>query len=218
MQGYGDVSGHFRGLIQGDCDVVVVGVVFGDQIQAGRCAKKTVRNIQHVEEAKWNDLNETQKRRILECFEEVRGLEFGYSLFTREKLRRLEDQYLLYQDVSFPPDWDLALTGYAYGELLLEYGALDARRVIFEFDRVASDAQSNSVATHIGTFVPEATIQVGSSHNTPGIQAADCFAGAIAEDYKKETDWLSILDSETITDCTAGALIQLENDLTSYDR
>ncbi|APX98580.1 DUF3800 domain-containing protein [Natronorubrum daqingense] len=218
MQGFGDVSGHFRSLIIGECDVVVVGVVFGDLIQANRCAKQTVRNVQDVEEAKWSDLTETQKRRFIDCLTEHDDTYLGYAKFTRKQLRSLKDQYLLYQDVSFPPDWDLALTGYAYGELLFERGARDENRVDFVFDHVASQSDSADIATHIEEFVPGCNPKYKSSHSSLGIQTADCFAGAVAEDHKKGTDWLSTFDADRIMTCTETALAQFQNDLDRYDR
>ncbi|AFZ73059.1 hypothetical protein SAMN05443661_102207 [Natronobacterium gregoryi] len=187
-------------------------------IQAGRCSKKTVRDVQDVEEAKWSDLTNTQKRRFIDCLVENDDTEFGYAKFTREQLQTLTDQYLLYQDVSFPPDWDLALTGYAYGELLFEKGARDERRVTFEFDHVASQSDSADIASHIEEFVPNTSPKYKSSHSSPGIQTADCFAGAVAEDHKKDTDWIDSIDSDRIISCTETSLIQLENNLTSHDR
>lgn len=218
MQGFGDVAGHFRNLINGECDVVVVGVVFGDTIQAGRCAKQTVRNVKDVEEAKWTQLTDVQKRRFIDCLVDNNDTDLGYAKFTREQLQTLTDQYLLYQDVSFPPDWDLALTGYAYGEVLFENGANDEGHVYFEFDHVASKNQSRDIADHIEEFVPDSNPKYNSSHASQGIQAADCFAGAVAEDHKDGTDWLDPIDRDRITNCSAASLLQLENDLDSYDR
>ncbi|WP_265109163.1 DUF3800 domain-containing protein [Halosolutus halophilus] len=218
MQGFGDVSGHFRSLINGHCDVVVVAVVFGDIIQAGQCPKQTVRNVSDVEEAKWSDLTEIQKRRFIDCLAENDDTELGYAKFTREQLQTLTDQYLLYQDVSFPPDWDLALTGYAYGELLFEQRARDARRVIFEFDHVASQSDSADIASHIEEFVPNSDPKYNSSHSSSGIQAADCFAGAVAEDHKRDTNWIDAIDNDRITSCSETSLVKLENDLDNYDR
>lgn len=217
MQGYGDVSGHFRNLLTGQCDVVVVGVVFGDQIKAGRCARKAVRRVQDIDEAKWRDLTEVQKRRVIECFAD-NDLEFGCAKFTRERLQRVTDQYLLYQDVCFPPRWDLALTGYAYGEILFEKGARDAKRVIFTFDQVASNNQSKALANHIQDFVPGAQPIIGSSHQQRGIQSADCFAGAVAEDHNRGTSWIDSIDEARILECSHTTLVQLENDLHRYDR
>lgn len=216
MQCFGDVSGHFRGLIKGHCDVVVVGVVVGDMVTAGRCPKKTVREVKDIPEAKWNDLKEVQKRRLLECFAENDLLRFGYALFTRDHLHTLKNHYLLHQNVSFPPAWDLALTGYAYGEILFEYDAVDLSRVTITFDRVASKPQSQAIATHIQQFVSQANPFIKGSRESAGIQAADCFAGAVAEDHKRDTSWLDYLDSDRIVETNHTALVQLENQLSDH--
>lgn len=216
MEAFGDVSGHFRGLIQYEVDVVVVGVVFGDRIAAGRCPKRAVRDVTDIPEAKWNDLNDVQKRRLMECFEENDVLEFGYGLFTADHLHTLKNHYLLHQKVSFPPDWDIALTGYVYGDLLFEHGAADARRARFTFDRLASKAQAKAVGRHVKTFVPDADPVVAGSRQSPGIQAADCFAGAVAEDYKSDTEWLEYIDEERITRTSNTALAHLEHDLENH--
>lgn len=216
MQAFGDVSGDLRGLIRGHCDVVVVGVVFGDSIQAGRCPKRTVRRVDDIPEAKWNDLTDVQKRRLFECSRESDDLSFGCAVFQRDKLHTLKDHYLLHQDVEFPPAWDLALTGYAYGEILFDKGAADARRVIFEFDRVASKPQSEAIVDHVQTFVPETKAFIEGSRQSPGIQAADCLAGGIAEDEKSSTEWCETTGEDRIHRCSESALIQLENDLDEH--
>jgi len=220
MQGFGDVAGHFRNLLTGECDVVVVGVVFGDLIAGARCANKTVRNVRDVEEAKWSALTDVQKRRFIECLAgmDPDQIQFGYAKFTRPQLRTLTDQYLLYQNVSFPPDWDLALTGYAYGEILFDNWAEDESRMVLEFDHVASQKDSDKIVRKMKEYVPEATTHYKSSHSTPGIQTADCFAGAVAEDHKDGTDWLDQLGRSDITESHTSTLTKLENDLHNYDR
>jgi len=218
MECFGDVSGHFRGLIQHDCDVVVVGVVFGDSIAASRCPKKIVRKVDDIKEAKWHDLTEVQKRRIIECLSDNDVLTFGYSKFTAEMLHALECHYLLHQNVEFPTAWDLALTGYAYGEILFEYGAQDEQRVIFYPDRVASVSQAEEMVDHTADFADLTQVSISASHNKGGIQAADCFAGAIAEDYKNGTSWLDEFDDDDVIETTAAAIAQLEADLVQFDK
>lgn len=95
-------------------------------------------------------------------------------------------------------------------------GALDERRVIFEFDHVASMNQSEDVAEHIQRFVPDVNPYIESSHKSSGVQAADCFAGAVAEDYKRNTSWLEYLESRPMMQCSEATLVQLENQLVSY--
>ena len=215
MDYFGDESGHFRGLLHGDCEVCVIAVVAGARIDCIRCPKKTVRNITDIPEAKWNDLKDHQKRRFFECFAEQDGIEFGYARITQEDLHTMDGYHHIYQNISFPPDWDLALTGYAYGEILFELGARDERRTCFEFDRISSKKQSEEVLEHVQHFVRDLDQAFyKGSRECPGIQAADCLAGGVAEDYKSDTDWLGYLDTDSVTDCKGLSLLQLENRLT----
>jgi hypothetical protein len=214
---FGDESGHLRGLLNGGCEYCVIAVVEGDQIAASRCPKQTVRDIEDIAEAKWHDLLETQKRRVIECLADQDPLKFGYAVMERSKLHTMENYHLLHQNVCLPPDWDLALLGYAYGELLFEMGAQDESIATFRFDRVASKKQSDDVIEHVEHFVPSVGGDHASSHQVHGIQAADCIAGAIAEDEKRGTDWLSYFDDDDLVTATNTALIQLEKDLSEYE-
>lgn len=218
MECFGDVSGHFRGLIQHDCEVVVVGLVIGYRVAAARCPNRAVRNVADIREAKWNDLKEKQKRRMVECLQENDALEFGYAKFTAGMLHRLEKHYLLHQDVSFPPAWDLTLTGYAYGEIMFEYDVTEERRVIFYADRVASKPQTEDLLAHVTEYVNLDQHFIAESTDVKGVQAADCFAGAVAEDHKRGTDWLSNIDDDRITVATNNCLTKLEHDLDRYDK
>lgn len=218
MECFGDVSGYFRGLIQHDCEVVVVGVVIGDRIAAARCPKKTVRNVTDVKEAKWNELTDTQKRRMVECLADNEHLDFGYALFTADHLHKLQCNYLLHQEVSFPPAWDSALTGYAYGEILFEYDVADERRVIFYIDNVASKTQTDDVIDHVTEYVDLTKPFIADSADVKGVQAADCLAGAVADDFKNDTDWLSYIDPKIITEVTYNCLTKLETDLVDHDK
>lgn len=217
MDAFGDVSGDFRSLIKHHCPVVVVGVVMGDRMGASRCPKQTIRRVDDVQEAKWRNMNDVQKRRCVECFAANDSLDFGYALFTADDLHQLKYHYLLHQEVSFPPDWDIALTGYAYGEIMFEYGAKEERRVLFEGDRMASKPQWEAMVDHIQQFVPQVNAFMKGSQETPAIQAADCLAGAVAEDYKRDTNWLGEIDNDRLTSCSSTALIQLQNDLAEAD-
>lgn len=217
MDYYGDESGHLKSILTGDCDFCVIGVVAGDGLCCARCPKKTVRRVDDIPEAKWNDLRDHQKRRLFECFSEQEEMRFGFAVFTEEKLHSMENYHLLYENVKLPPAWDLALSGYAYGEILYEMGARDQRRPIFEFDRVSSKKQSEHIKAHLDTFVPDLSgIFIQGSRQSSGIQAADCFAGGIAEDLKKDTEWLEYLDEEKVTEVSYASLIKLEKDLSDY--
>lgn len=218
MEYFGDESGHFKGVLNQDCEVCVLAVVAGVRIDCQRCAKKTVRRIDDIPEAKWNDLLDHQKRRFFECLSEQDELQFGYAVFDREKLHSMDEYHLLYQDIDLPPAWDLALAGYTYGEILYEMGAPDEQRAILEFDRISSKKQCEAVVEHVEHFVPSANIFFDGSRQNHGIQTADCLAGGIAEDIKKGTDWKDYLDSDSLYECSSTSLIQLERDLVNYSQ
>ena len=216
MDAFGDASGHLRGLLSKDCNVYVAAVVWGDRRSCSRCAKKAVRQASDVAEAKWTDMGDVQKRRMVECLADNDNLRFGYAKIEREQLQNLQLSHLLYQNVSFPPDWDLALEGYAYGEVLFEMGALDEQRATFTFDRVASKPQSEAVKEHVEKFVSDVHVSYNGSRKEGGIQAADCFAGAVAEDAKSDTDWLSNIDDDRIVHVNHSSIAQLEHRLDEH--
>jgi len=217
MDFFGDASGDLRGLLNGEDEVYVAAVVAGDRISCGRCAKQAVRRVDDIAEAKWNDLLPKQKRRFFECFADNDHLKFGYAKFTQRQLQSLRLSHLLYQGVTLPPDWDLALEGYAYGELLYEMGADEDRRPIFVFDRVASKPQCEDVKEHVHHFVEEIKTDYQGSRQVNGIQAADCLAGAVAEDHKSDTDWLTHIDDDRIYERSHMSILQLEQRLEEYD-
>lgn len=211
---FGDVSGNFRGLLRDEVEVCVAAVVGGARQDCYRCAKKTVRNVTDIPEAKWNDLTRVQKRRFFDCLSDNSdSLQFGYAAFRKEHLQSLERYHKLYQDVRFPPAWDLALTGYAYGELLFELSENVGTDPELEFDRVASEPQCEGVVAAVQELVAGATPTYKSSRQVPGIQAADCLAGGVAEQLKGGEPWLDHLSQETVLDCRDITLIQLENKL-----
>jgi hypothetical protein len=214
---FGDVSGHLRNLLTGECEVCVFGVVGGDTVSAGKCAKHAVRNITDISEAKWNDLTDVQKRRFFDCLRDQDDLvEYGYSIVTRDHLHSMESYHLLYGDADLT--WDLAFTGYVYGEILYEMGAPDERRAIFTFDRVASKKQSDTIADHLSDFIPDVQVLFEGSRQSHGIQTADCLAGGIAEDEKSTTEWMTQLDDDSVTKgMNSAALAHLEKSLTDID-
>lgn len=214
MDYFGDVSGHFRGLLNNECPVCVVAIVEGIKIDAYRCPKRTIRDVKNVKEAKWTDLTDVQKRRLLECFANQDELRFGYALFTRDKLHTMDEyHYIYWEDSVLTPAWDLMLTGYAYGEILFELNARDDRRSHFTYDRVASKKQSKIIGEHVTDYVSPEGLLAASSEKNPGVQAADCFAGAVAEDFKKGTNWLDHFDEGDYLGCSENSLIKLETRL-----
>lgn len=211
---FGDVSGTPRGLLQGGEEVCVVAVVAGDRQDCYRCPKRTVDHVRDISEAKWNDLTHTQKRRFFDCLSENSSdLKLGYAAFTEDDLKTVENYHKLYQDIVFPPAWDLTLRGFAYGEIVFEL-ANDPSNASIEFDRIASQPQCEAVQDAITEFVTGIHSQFKSSRQVPGIQAADCLAGGIAEQLKGGEPWLDYLDSAEVVSCKNTALIQLEHKLT----
>lgn len=219
MQAFGDVSGHLKSVLSKEDPYCVVGVVIGGKIPAGRCAKKTVRNISDIKEAKWRDLLPKQKRRFLERLREEEELSFGCAIYDRRSLMGLECYHHLFEDVCFPPDWDIALKGYAYGEILFEHGCDQEQYRPFELDRVASTEQSRAIVHHVRAFVPDIQPSIRASHDSAPIQTADCIAGAIRETkMERGEDWSRLLGDLDLSRCGSAALAQLENDLHRYDR
>ncbi len=218
MDAFGDVSGHFRNLISHECEVVVAGIVMGNKREAMRCPKKTVRNVNNVKEARWNDLTDIQKRRMVECLADNDYLSFGYTMYTADQLHDLSCNYLLHQDVGVPEPWDLALTAYAYTEILFQHGANEENRLIFYLDRVASKKQTNRVIGKVQDLVELDQVFISDSAKVKGVQAADCFAGAVAEDARRGTSWLDEFDHNQITEAKPAGLPRLENDLVEYDK
>lgn len=213
MHYFGDVSGHLRGLLTGDCEVCVFAVVGGDHVSAGKCAKKAVRRIDDIPEARWNDMRDVQKRRFFDCLASQQDIvEYGYSVVTATQLKSLDNYHLLYQDVDLV--WDLAFTGYVYGEILFAMGADEEHRALFTFDRVASKPQCEKVAKHLSKFIPDVHVEYDGSRQSHGIQTADCLAGGIAEDTRKDTSWQSQLDRSGVTEgMNSAALAHLESSL-----
>lgn len=215
MEYYGDISGDFRNLLREYCDVVVIGVVKGSEPDCYRCAKRAVRRVGNMNEARWNDLPSwTEKRRFFECFDEnCPPLEFGYASFTREDFHSLENYHHLYQDVVFPPAWDLSIRAHAYTEILMEMGGVDERATL-HFDRFKSNNQSDEIASKIEEILPQVDANYHSSQQKLGIQSADCLAGGIAEMELGGEPWLDYISEKgSVTDCKHWAVIQLENDL-----
>lgn len=217
MDYFGDASGHLKGLLTGNCDIYVAAVVGGDKMACRRCPKRAVRRVDDLEEAKWKDLLDKQKRRLIECFADNDYLEFGYAAFTRKQLQSLQLSHLLYQDAEFPPAWDLALEGWAYGEILFEMDAPEEQRMTFTFDRVASQPQSEAVSEHVEDFIATIDPYMVESKGSKAVQAADCLAGAVAEDKTSDANWLDSINDDRIVECSASALVQLEAQLSEYN-
>lgn len=211
MPYFGDVSGDLRGLLQDHCKRCVVAVVGGSRTDCYRCPKRSVRNVTDIPEARWNDLTYVQKRRLFECFEEYQDdLAFGIAVFTKNQLQSIENYHLLYTDEGVPPNWDIALQAFAYFELVTELWA-DRAIVDLTFDRVASQQQSEQLASYIMDLNDRIVASAVSSRQSAGVQAADCVAGAVNEQLSGGEPWLEYIGGrESIVDRNFWALMQLE--------
>lgn len=207
---YGDESGTLRNVLRGEEEVFVLGVVAGGQFDCAACAKRAVREVTDLAEAKWNDLTELQKRRVIDCFREKTDLSFGFAAIERESLLDLEGHYLLFRDDSFATDWDLLTIAHGYCELLHALPVSVTSQDRFRFDQLASRSISTEVLDRVESRWPELDAGYGSSRQIRGIQAADCFAGAVAEDLKRGTTWREELDGRGVVDVSAETLIRLE--------
>lgn len=213
MEVFGDESGHLRNLLSDNCPQYVLGVVAGDITDCIACPKKSVRQVGNIAEARWSDLNTTQKRRFIDCLATERtDVTFAYVTFEKSDLVDLEHSYLLHQNDGFPYDWDLCVTGYAYAELLHHIGATELYDC-FTFDTFISSKQSDRIAHIIQDEEITLPVESGSSRQVKGIQAADCFAGAVSDHHQGDESWLDSINENRIIDATDYALCRIEKEL-----
>jgi hypothetical protein len=210
MELYGDESGHLRSLLEGDEDLFVLAVVVGDPECCVRCPKRTVRDVRNIEEAKWSELTDTQRRRMIECLAGCKpSLSFGYVTIKQSDLLQLQDHYRLYED-DLRYGWDLCVIADCYasisGELLQGKGAHT-----FTFDRLFSKKMSERVIDMMTEMTPELEVRHADSRKVTGIQTADCFAGAVREDRLRKQNWLDEL--EEVSNVTESALATVEERL-----
>ena len=210
MEFYGDESGHLRSLLEGDEDLFVLAVAAGDPECCMRCPKRAVRNVSNIEEAKWSDLTDTQRRRMIDCLAKCEpDLSFGYVAIELEDLHRLKNHHRLYQD-DLRYDWDLCVIGDCYAELVRDLAG-DRNGYSFIFDRMISKRKSNKVVEVIEETTRGLNVSYDNSRKTDGIQTADCFAGAVREDRLRKQNWLD--EFEEVNDSTESALATVEERL-----
>lgn len=189
MELYGDESGHLRSLLEGEEDLFVLAVVAGDPECCMRCSKRVVRNVKDIEEARWSDMTDTQRRRFIDCLIECEpDMSFGYVAIQQRDLLNLQRYYRLYED-DLNYAWDLCVIGDCYAELVRQLISNDANPR-FTFDRLFSKKMSDRVVDVIRETTPGLEMNHGNSRQTSGIQTADCFAGAVREHLLEERDWL----------------------------
>jgi len=209
MELYGDESGHLRSLLEGNDEIFVLAVVAGDRECCMRCPKRAVRNVTDIEEARWSDLTKTQRRRLVECLVECEPeLSFGYVAIEQSDLHDLEGHYLLYED-ALKYDWDLCVIADSYTSLVGEL--VRTEPAVFTFDRLISKKMSERVTEVMNQTISSLEIRHDDSRKTTGIQTADCFAGAVREDWLRGAGWLD--NFEDVTDVTDSALATVEKRL-----
>lgn len=210
---FGDESGDFRSLLNGSERCIAHAVVGGDNIDVLACSKRAVRNVTDLEEAKWNDLRRTEKRRFIECLEERDGdLRMGVATIDRDNILSLYGHYQLHQD-SLRYINSIMYAGIAYGTLL---SALDVRndsRPRFKFDRLYNKSQSAKVIDVLTNRCGSIECSSHDSRHIQGIQTADCIAGAAREDYCKGSTWFESLNESMYVDATNHVLSSLEKHL-----
>lgn len=218
MHAYGDESGHLRSLLTGDDDIFVLAVVAGEEQVCVGCPKRAVRRVTDLQEAKWNDMSAPEKRRVIDCFsEESRGLYLGYIALKAVDLHALPNSYLLHQDRPFEIPWDLAFIAFGYSTLLSEIYNDVSADLSFTFDRLFGRKQSEQISRQLEVECSEIQVQHATSHGTVGIQAADCVAGAVADRYRKDRNWLDGADVDV--ECrTAELLTQIKRRLRNSDK
>lgn len=193
MPYYGDISGSFRGLLNGDCETCVVAIVAGSSIDCQRCPKRSVRRVQDLSEARWNELKYVEKRRFFDCLNDERdAFRLGYGSFTQDQLHSIKNYHRLYQGDA-PSGWDILLKAFAYTEVLMEL-ATDAKEVVFYPDQFASTPQQEQLETAIEDRLEYVSATTASSKRKTGIQTADCLAGGIREQLDGGEPWLDYLD------------------------
>ncbi|MEZ3116580.1 hypothetical protein RYH80_11745 [Halobaculum sp. MBLA0147] len=216
MPYFGDASGDLRGVIHGNCEVYVAGVVAGETNECRRYAKRTVDDVRDVPEARWNDLFQEQKRRLFGRLADSR-LEFGVATVTSHGLHQLADAHLLY-DGRFDLEWDLALRARAYTELVRRLDDhTEATRDTLTFDRVASARQSEAIRERIEELSSTLSAEFRGSRQEKEVQTADCLAGAAAADHKRDAGWLDRLGSERVVRCGGHVLDEFELRLHVYE-
>lgn len=189
MELYGDESGHLRSLLEGEEDLFVLAVVAGDPEDCIRCPKRAVRNVTDIEEARWSDLTDTQRRRLVDCLTEFESdMSFGYVAIERRDLLNLQNYYRLYED-DLEYEWDLCVVGDCYASLVGKLVQSEAGHR-FTFDRLFSKKMSDSVTEVMRETTSELEIRHGNSRKEVGIQAADCLAGAVREHRLEGRNWL----------------------------
>ncbi len=214
MYAFGDESGHPSDPIKGR-EPFCVAVVAGEEEDCIRCPKRAVRRVSDIDEAKWNDLTDTQKRRVIDCFREHRdSLLLGYGIIQHSELMAMR-RHRFYDDSLFDGrPTDMCIQGIAYSVVLQELDFEDRPGNRFVFDRIHSSKQAEHVKEQVQNRFTKTKITFKESRTTKGIQAADCLAGAAIEPERGGRDWLDSLEDDTVC-CASDEITEAIRDVVS---
>lgn len=196
---FGDESGNFRGLLSGNEKYFGIGVVKGEATQCARCPKRAIRRASGVKEARWSDLTDVQRRRLVDCIHSLDGIDAAIAIIEPVDINHLTNSFVQQQD-SFEYDNDMAILACLYGAAIAELGIVEEQRPHFTFDRCISQSASEQVCEILESKGFEGTIEHQSSTSVRGIQLADCIIGAATTDRYSGTDYLDRLPVKNITE------------------
>jgi hypothetical protein len=208
---YGDESGQFKDPLKNRGPFSLGVVACDERVDCVRCPKRAIRRATDLTEARWCDMTDTQKRRIVDCLNGLEGdISVGYAILTRadfEDMRRSHDVYKLHQDALFGDmPTDMCVMGQLYAVILQQMGVNDERRNSFVFDRVYSSNQSGFVRSAFKKKFHEISVEHANSREKQGIQAADCIAGAAAEPERGGKNWMNRLNDDILYPATDNAV------------
>lgn len=132
---FGDESGNFRNLLNGHCSHFSLSIVVGDRFASMGCVKGAIRRAEDLQEARWNELTDLQKRRVIDEINS-RAVEIFYLVIDRDDLRDIKHNFALYDADRMTVRPSSYATATMYAALLGEAGLQDIDR--FNFDRITS--------------------------------------------------------------------------------
>ncbi len=212
MPAFGDESGHLRNLLTGECPRYSLAVVVSDIHTCRGPAKRLVKRVSNLTEAKWNELNALQKRRFWDnlC---GRDVQVAYLSVDRDRLHSMDPDHLLYRDGLGGFDTDMFTVGVFYAALVNELRLGEQRMGPLTFDRQIGKRQCDEAASVLKTRAEGVQVAHADSRTEKGIQTADCVAGAVSEHHDEGEAWLGDTGSVSVVDGTDYAMASLEKEL-----
>jgi hypothetical protein len=180
-----------------------------------RCPKRTVSRRDELSEAKWSELEDTEKRRFVECFSDSEEqLQYGYVALSRGALIGMQASYLLHDSDNFRYDRDVSVMAWCYAELVNQLTNQESGPIQMMFDKFFHSSQSDDLKQLLSNRVrSDVSVDYRTSHSSKGIQAADCLAGAASEHERGESDWLDELNGAAVNNATEGAQAAIQMEL-----